>query len=171
MVGVADEVWWSRRAQPEPQHGVAAGARTRLQNLERGTADKQALACSGVLVRQAGQQARMRRRFVEGRPGSSVTIDVLAWGSQRVAQQGGSGWLLIGETAAWPTREHVRSWRREHQRKVKAGGTGVRIVACLLPSTRAWLTPIEPKWGPGKRAVSEGARLLRAEELEGRVGA
>ena len=63
----------------------------------------------------------------------------------------------------------MRRWLREHNRKVKATGTGVRIVGCLLPSKSPWLNPIEAKWVHGKRAVSEAERLLTAEELEGRV--
>ena len=41
--------------------------------------------------------------------------------------------------------EKVRNWLRVHNRKVKAGGKGVRIVSCLLPSKSPWLNSIEPK--------------------------
>jgi hypothetical protein len=45
----------------------------------------------------------------------------------------------------------------------------VRLVVCQWPSKSPWLNPIEPTWVHGKRAVSEGDRLLRADELEARV--
>lgn len=171
VVGFEDEVWWSRLAQPEQHRWVGAGERTRLHELERAKDDSEAkaLACYGVLVRQAGQQERMLLRFVEGRPVSDVTIDVLAWCSERLAQQGVTAWLLIWDNASWHKSEKVRTWLREHNRTVKATGRGVRIVGCLLPSKSPWLNPIEPKWVHGKRAVSEPERMLTAEELEGRV--
>jgi transposase len=171
VVGFEDVVWWSRLAQPEQHRWVGAGERTRLQELERAKDDREAkaLACYGVLVRQVVQQDRMLLRFVEGRPVSDVTIDFLAWCSERLAQQGVTAWLLIWDNASWHKSEKVRSWLREHNRKVKATGKGVRIVGCLLPSKSPWLNPIEPKWVHGKRAVSEAERMLTADELEGRV--
>jgi DDE superfamily endonuclease len=171
VVGFEDEVWWSRLAQPEQHRWVGEGERTRLQELERAKEDKQAkaVACSGVLVRQAANQDRMLLRFVEGRPVSDVTSDCLEWWSERLAQHGVRAWLLIWDTASWHTSEKVRRRLREHNRVVKATGEGVRIVGCLLPSKSPWLNPIEPKWVHGKRAVSEAERLLTAEELEARV--
>jgi hypothetical protein len=171
VLGFEDEVWWSRLAQPEQHRWVGEGERTRLQEVERAKEDKQAkaLACYGVLVRQAAQQDRMLLRFVDGRPVSDVTIEFLAWCSERLAEQGVTAWLLIWDNASWHKSEKGRIWLREHNRRVKATGTGVRIVGCLLPSKSPWLNPIEPKWGHGKRAVSEPERVLTAEELEGRV--
>ena len=171
VLGFEDEVWWSRLAQPEQHRWVGEGERTRLQEVERAKEDKQAkaLACHGVLVRQAAQQDRMLLRFVDGRPVSDVTIEFLAWCSERLAEQGVTAWLLIWDNASWHKSEKGRIWLREHNRRVKATGTGVRIVGCLLPSKSPWLNPIEPKWGHGKRAVSEPERVLTAEELEGRV--
>jgi hypothetical protein len=171
VVGFEDEVWWSRLAQPEQHRWVGEGERTRLEELERAKDDKQAkaVACYGVLVRQGAQQDRMMLRFVEGRPVSDVTIEFLAWCSERLGEQGVRAWLLIWDNASWHKSEKVRSWLREHNRTVKATGKGVRIVACLLPSKSPWLNPIEPKWVHGKRAVSEAERMLTAEELEGRV--
>lgn len=127
------------------------------------------MACYGVLVRRAMQPDQMLLRFVKGRPVSSVTIDFLDWCSQQLAQQGMTAWLLIWDNASWHKSAKVRSWLREHNWKVKATGTGVRIVSCLLPSKSPWLNPIEPKWVHGKRAVSEAERMLSAQELEARV--
>ena len=56
-----------------------------------------------------------------------------------------------------------RPCRRSHR------VTGVRIVACYLPSKSPWLNAIEPKWVHGKRAVVEPARPLSAQELADRV--
>ena len=46
-LGFADEVWWSRLAQPNQHRWSAAGGITRLQELERPKedADPKALAC------------------------------------------------------------------------------------------------------------------------------
>ena len=170
-MGFQDEVWWSRLAQPEQHRWVEETARTRLAELERATddADPKALACYGVLVRHAQHAEQMLLRFVQGRPVSAVTIDFLAWCSERLAQQGMTAWLLIWDNASWHKSQVVRDWIRSHNRQVKATGQGVRIVACLLPSTSPWLNPIEPKWVHGQRAVSEPSRMLSADELEGRV--
>jgi transposase len=170
-VGFEDEVWWSRLAQPEQHRWVEERELTRLQELERMKDDGEAkaLACYGVLVRRAMEQEEVMLRFVDGRPVSAVTIDFLAWCSERLAQQGVRAWLLIWDNASWHKSEAVRSWLRDHNRRVKQSGEGVRIVACLLPSKSPWLNPIEPKWVHGKRAVSEAERMLSAGELEARI--
>lgn len=171
-MGFLDEVWWSRLAHPEQHRWVAAADITRLEQLERAKddPDPKALACYGVLVRRRPQYAdQMLLRFVQGRPVSTVTIDFLAWCSERLAQQGVTAWLLIWDNASWHKSQVVRDWIRSHNRGVKQTGQGVRIVPCLLPSKSPWLNPIEPKWVHGKRAVSEPDRTLSADELEGRV--
>ena len=93
----------------------------------------------------------------------------MSWCSARLAAQGISGLFLIWDNASWHKSQHVRSWIRTHNREVKRSGQGVRIIPCLLPSKSPWLNPIEPKWVHGKRAVSEPARMLSADELEQRV--
>jgi transposase len=171
-LGFADEVWWSRLAQPS-QHGwVANDQRIQLQELTRAKddPDPKALACYGLLLRRRPQQAdQMLLRFVSGRPVSAVTIDFLAWSCERLAVQGIRGLLLIWDNASWHKSQQVRDWIRLHNRTVKQSGQGVRIVPCLLPSKSPWLNPIEPKWVHGKRAVSEPERMLSADELEARV--
>ena len=171
-LGFADEVWWSRLAQPD-QHGwVADDAILRLVELERAKDDREpkALAAYGLLVRRRPQQTdQMVLRFVTGRPVSGVTIDFLAWCSERLATQGITGLFLIWANASWHTSAQVRTWLRQHNQRVKRTGQGVRFVACLLPSKSPWLNPIEPKWVHGKRAVSEPARMLSADELEQRI--
>ena len=77
---------------------------------------------------------QLRLRFVDGRPVSAVTCDVLAWCSVWLAQQGVTAWLLIWDNAAWHKSQVVRDWIRTHNRRVKQTRQGVRIVTCLLPS-------------------------------------
>jgi transposase len=143
-----------------------------LQELERPTADPdaKALACYGLLVRHhPTTPEHMLLRFVDGRPVSAVTMDFLAWCSTQLAARGVTALLLIWDNASWHKSQAVRAWLRQHNRRVKHTGQGVRIVAWRLPSKSPWLNPIEPKWVHGKRAVSEPDRLLSAAELEARV--
>jgi len=58
---------------------------------------------------------------------------------------------------------------RQPNRQGKQGAVGVRFVVCRLPGTSPWLTPIDPPWVHGKRAIAEPDRLLSADELEARV--
>jgi transposase len=165
-------VWWSRLAQPD-QHGWRdQGTPLRLQELERPPTDHdpKALACYGLLVRhQPTRPEHMLLRFVAGRPVSAVTIDFLAWCSERLAAQEVTALLLSWDNASWHKSQAVRTWLRQHNQQVKRTGHGVRIVACRLPVKSPWLNPIEPKWVHGKRAVSEPDRLLSTMELETRV--
>jgi hypothetical protein len=112
---------------------------------------------------------QMLLRFVAGRPVSTVTMDFLAWCSQRLTAQGVRALVLIWDNASWHKSQAVRTWLRRHNQRVKATGEGVRILACRLPVQSPWLNPIEPKWVHGKRAVAEADRLLSAAELETRV--
>jgi transposase len=171
-LGFADEVWWSRLAQPEQHRWSEASALPRLQELARpkADADPKALACYGVLVRASPPQAdQMLLRFVAGRPVSAVTIDFLAWCSERLAAQALTALFLLWDNASWHKSQAVRTWLRQHNQHVKATGHGIRIVAFRLPVKSPWLNPIEPKWVHGKRAVAEADRLLSAQELERRV--
>jgi len=77
--------------------------------------------------------------------------------------------LLIWDNASWHKSRQVRDWILTHNRCVKAGGGGVRIVPCLLPTKSPWLNAIEPKWIHSKRKVVEPERLLGAYELAARV--
>lgn len=66
---------------------------------------------------------------------------------------------------SWHVSKHVRTWICQHNRAVKSGGLGVRILVCLLPIKSPWLNPIEPKWVHGKRAIVEPATLLFLEDI------
>jgi DDE superfamily endonuclease len=170
--GFADEVWWSRLAQPDQHRWVETGGLPRLHELTRAKDDPapKALACYGVLVRRAlACDEQMWLRFVEGRPVSAVTTDFLCWCAERLSQQGVKALVLFWDNASWHKSQTVRTWLRDHNRRVKVSGQGTRIVACRLPVKSPWLNPIEPKWVHGKRAVSELDRMLSADELESRV--
>jgi transposase len=171
-IGFADEVWWSRLAQPA-QHGWGANdAPIRLHQGQRATddPDPKALACYGMLVCRPPQPAeQMLLRFVDGRPISAITTDFLAWCSQKLGAHGITALFLIWDNASWHVSQHVQQWLRTHNRTVKQTGQGVRFIVCRLPIKSPWLNPIEPKWVHGKRAVSEPTRVLTADELAERV--
>jgi transposase len=174
-LGFQDEVWWSRLAQPALSTWVQGGQPLRL--VERAVAkddpDPKALACYGLLVRWAdgagGWREQVWLRFVDGRPVSAVTTQYLAWCCTKLEELGKHALLLIWDNAAWHGSAAVRAWIREHNRRVKQTGAGVRLVSCSLPVKSPWLNPIEPRWAHGKRRVAEPARLLPAAELAERV--
>ncbi len=174
-LGFADEVWWSRVAQPHLASWADDGAPLRLveQSVTRDDPDPKALACYGVLVRQWNEAGacneRMLLRFVDGRPISTLTTQFLGWCCARLAVVRKSELLLVWDNASWHVSKAVRQWIREHNRAVKRGQAVVRIVACYLPIKSPWLNPIEPKWMHGKRRIAEPARLLTANEIAERV--
>jgi DDE superfamily endonuclease len=171
-LGFADEVWWSRLAQPTMHTWAPDAQALRLveQALPKDDPDPKALACYGLLVRHVPTQPeQMLLRFVERRPVSRETTAVLAWCSARLAAHGLTALLLIWDNASWHISKEVRTWLRQHNQKVKRTGQGVRILACRLPSKSPWLNPIEPKWVHGKRAIVEPDRLLSAQEVRERV--
>ena len=172
VLGFQDEVWWSRLAQPDQHRWVEADERTRLQELHRPKedTDPKALACYGVLLRRSQEPTdQMLLRFVDGRPGSSVTTDFLTVCCKELEAQSISVLVLIWDNASWHKSQIVRDWIRTHNQTVKQEGKGVRLLPFLLPTKSPWLNPIEPKWVHGKRNVSEADRLLSADELETRV--
>jgi transposase len=135
--------------------------------------DPKALAAYGMLVRSKAADGRIEEqrwlRFVDGRPVSVITTQFLQWSCQKLAAMGKKALLLIWDNATWHTSKEVHTWITSHNRRVKAEGKGVRIVACLLPKKSPWLNAIEPKWIHGKRKVVEPGRLLGADELADRV--
>jgi hypothetical protein len=103
-LGFADEVWWSRLAQPAQHRWIEAESIPRLYALEsaKEETDPKALACYGLLLRCAPQPPdQILLRFVEGRPVSAVTIEFLAWCSERLAAQGLTALVLIWDNASW----------------------------------------------------------------------
>jgi len=172
VLGCEDEVWWSRVSQPHVSAWTPTGRPLRLveQSVAKHDPDPKALACYGLLVRQAGGVPdRMWLRFVDGRPVSAITTQFLAWCAARLAALGKTALLLVWDNASWHGSREVRTWIQDHNRRVKHAGQGVRILPCFLPSKSPWLNPIEPKWTHGKRQVLAPDRLLAAPELESRV--
>ena len=168
MLGFADEVWWSRLAQPD-LHAWAGDEPLRLVQREAAAGkddpEPKALACYGLFRRTGGG---MMLRFVDGRPVSAVTCGFLAWACGRLAAEGKKALLLVWDNAAWHVSKAVRGWVKAHNRAARKEG-GVRIIVCRLPVKAPWLNPIEPKWVHGKRAVVEPDRKLAAEELKQRI--
>jgi transposase len=159
-------------AQPDLHSWTAPADQLRLE--EKAVApddpDPKALACYGLLVRATPTMPeQIWLRFATGQPVSDLTTQFLAWCSERLAAHGKRALLLVWDNASWHKSQIVRTWIRQHNRRVKGGGAGVRIVPCLLPSKSPWLNPIEPKWVHGKRAVLEPARVLTVQELADRV--
>jgi hypothetical protein len=174
-LGFADEVWWSRVAQPHLSAWTAVKQPLRLieKAVPKGDPGPKALACYGLLLRSCTAtgvpEEQVWLRFVEGRPLSAATTQFLDWCCERLAAVGQRGLLLVWDNASWHLSRQVRTWIREHNRQVKQAGGGVRIVVGALPVKSPWLNPIEPKWVHGKRAVAEPTRLLTATELAERV--
>lgn len=172
VLGFADEVWWSRLAQPHLHSWATDGDHLRLVEkiLPKTDPDPKAIACYGLLLAPTDTSAeQVWVRFASGQPVSNLTTQFLAWCCTRLAACGKRAMLLVWDNASWHKSREVRHWIREHNQCVKQEGTGVRIVACLLPTNSPWLNPIEPTWLHGKRAVLEPARVLSTAELEARV--
>jgi transposase len=98
-----------------------------------------------------------------------VTTVFLQWCCEEAAARGKTALLLAWDNASWHISKQVRTWVRDHNQRVKAGGAGVRLLICPLPIKSPWLNPIEPKWAHTKRQVVEPDRRLPARELAARV--
>jgi hypothetical protein len=164
--GFADEVWFSRLAQPA-LHAWAADERLRLATHAADPADPEAkaLACYGLWLPEPG---RMLLRFAAGRPIGGLTCAFLARVAERLAAEGVHVLALVWDNAGRPISREVRAWVRGHDRRVKRDG-GCRLLVCRLPSESPWLNPIEPRWMHGKRAVAEPARTLAGGGLRQRL--
>jgi len=131
-----------------------------------GDPEPKALAAYGLYLPAANE---VLLRFVDGRPIGALTIQFLAWCAERLAARGLTALLLVWDNAAWHISREVRAWLRAHNRRVKAAGVGVRIIACRLPVKSPWLNPIEPKWFHGKRRAVAPDRTLTARETAERA--
>src|SRR3954464_15313617 len=78
-------------------------------------------------------------RGVDGRPVSPVTCALLAWAAEHLAAEGVRVLALVRDNASWHISREVRAWIRDHDRRVKAVGSGCRLLACRLPSRSPWL--------------------------------
>jgi hypothetical protein len=163
-VGFEDECWWSRVALPTLNAWSEEGEPLRLvqRSVAKDDPEPKAISCYGLYLPEVGDTWL---RFVDGRPVSSITTRFLSWCCQKLEAVGKKVLLLIWDNASW----HVSKEVRRHNRRVKEGGEGVRVVSCLLPKQSPWLNAIEPKWVHAKRKVVEPERLLGAYELADRV--
>lgn len=171
-LGFADEVWWSRLAQPNLHSWTPPGGELRLveKTSAKDDPDPKAIAGYGLLVRATTTTPdRLWLRFATGQPVSGITTQFLTWCCEQLAMLDKQALLLVWDNASWHKSQEVRNWLRTHNRTVKQPQKGVRILSCRLPSKSPWLNPIEPKWVHGKRAVLEPERVLTAAELETRV--
>jgi transposase len=108
-------------------------------------------------------------RFVDGRPISGLTTTFLEWSCRKLEALGKKALLMVWDNARWHISQEVKGWIKDHNRRVKGDGQGVRILSCLLPIKSPWLNPIEPRWVHAKRNVVEADRLLAAGELAQRL--
>lgn len=174
-IGYADEVWWSRFAQPNLHSWVEQEQQLRLVEQVKGKddLDPKALACYGILLRWWSQEGRGQEkallRFVDGRPVSAISTQFLEWSCHKISEMDLCVLVLVWDNASWHISQRVRNWIHEHNRQVKKRAQGVRILLCYLPVKSPWLNPIEPKWVHGKRKVLEPDRTLSAQELADRV--
>lgn len=168
MVGYEDETWWSRFEQPSLHSWAEAGEPMRLPHKEakKDDPDPKALSCYGLYLPESG---RTWLRFVDGPPVSAITTQFLSWSSKKLEAMGKKALLMIWDNASWHKSKFVKEWIAAHNREVKTGGPGVRIVPCFLPKKSPWLNAIEPKWVHGKRKVVEPDVVLTAYELADRV--
>jgi len=168
--GSCDECWWSRLALPTLSSWAQEGKPMRLvqQSVAKDDPDPKAISCYGLYVPELD---RTWLRFVDGRPVSGITARFLSWCTEKLEAVGKKKvLLLIWDNASWHIRSReVGRWLGRHDREVKKGGTGVRIVSCLLPKRSPWLNAIEPEWVHGKRKVVEPDGLLGAYELADRA--
>src|SRR5918995_5962968 len=168
-VGFLEETWFSRLARPSLHSWSDAGeppVRLIEQSVAKDDPDPKAISCYGLYVPEL---EKMWVRFVDGRPVSAITTRFLWWCCQELQAAGKKVWVLIWDNASWHISKEVREWMTSHNREVKNGGEGVRIVSCLLPTKSPWLNSMEPKWVHGKRKVVEPDGLLTAHELAERV--
>jgi hypothetical protein len=169
VVGFLDETWFSRLARPALNSWSDAGEPIHLveQSVAKDDLDPKAISCYGLYLPEF---EKVWVRFVDGRPVSGITTRFLAWCCQKLRASGKRVWVLIWDNASWHTSKEARTWIISHNRRVKEGGSGVRIISCFLPKKSPWLNPIEPKkWVHGKRKVVEPDGLLTAYELADRV--
>jgi hypothetical protein len=167
-VGFEDECWWSRLALPTLNSWTDEGKPMRLvqKSVAKDDPDPKAISCYGLYL--PGLEETWLR-FVDGRSVSSVTTQFLSWCLEKLETLGKKVLLLIWDNASWHISKEVRRWLGKHNRGVKHGAKGVRIVSCFLPKQSPWLNSIEPKWVHAKRKVVEPDGLLGAYELADRV--
>lgn len=170
MLGFADEVWFSRLAQPNLSAWSPAKwpARLHQKELDKEDTGGKAIACYGLYLPENTPAERMLLRSAAGRPVSAMTCQFLEWACERLCASGKRVLLLFWDNASWHISQKVRCWIRQHNRRAKKGG-GLRLLVVRLPTRSPWLNAIEAKWVHGKRAVAEPRRVLSPDELTDRL--
>ena len=138
--GFEDECWWSRIALPTLNAWAEEGKPPRLiqRSVAKDDPEPKAISCYGLYLPEMGQTWRQTwLRFVEGRPVSSITTRFLGWCCEDLKALGKSFLLLIWDNASWHLSKEVRRWLGSHNRRVKEGGEGVRIVSCFLSEAQS----------------------------------
>ena len=109
-MGLQDEVWWSRYAQPHLQTWTDDKPLRLIENEpDRQDPEPKAVACYGVL--RTDTQS-MLLRFVDGRPVSAVTTQFLPWVTDRLAAEGKTALLMGWDNASWHVSQAVGAWSR-----------------------------------------------------------
>jgi hypothetical protein len=128
-LGFADEVWFSRLAQPA-LHAWTAGETLRLglHPSDRTDPEPKALACYGLWL---PARARMLLRFGDGPPVSPVTCAFPAWVVEQLAADGvrqgaGLGQCLLAHQPGGPRLAAAAQPRRQ--------GGGPRLSPAGLPA-------------------------------------
>lgn len=124
-LGFADEVWWSRLAQPNLHSWAPVGGDLRWvqKTVAKADPDPKALACYGLLIRPTPPTPeQVWLRFATGQPVSGMTIPFLTWCADQVAALGQQALLLIWDNASWHTSQAVRAWLRVHNRTLSRPG-------------------------------------------------
>lgn len=112
-------MWWSRLAAPPLHAWTAADRPLRLveQTVAKEDPDGKALACYGLLLLASNE---VWLRFLDGRPLSAVTTQLLGWCGEAAAGRGKPALLLIWDNAGWHISKQVRARISEHNQQVKA---------------------------------------------------
>jgi hypothetical protein len=144
-VGFEDECWWSRVALPTLSAWGTDGEPLRLiqRSVAKEDPEPKAISCYGLYLPGIDETWL---RFVDGRPVSSITTRFVEWSLEKLEAMGKKVLLLIWDNArSWHISKELRRWLGSHNRRIKEGGEGVRVVSCLLPKQSPWLNAIEPK--------------------------
>jgi transposase len=168
-IGFQDESWWSRLTHPA-LHSWTIGEPLHLieHSPSKEDPEPKAIACYGLDIRWQAADA-VWLRFVEGNPRSDPTIQFLDWTLKQMASQGIRVLVMFWDHASWHKSQKVKAWIRQHNRRVKASGKGIRLLAVLLPKKSPWLNPIEPRWIHAKRKVVSPEEKLSVAELSRRI--
>jgi hypothetical protein len=164
-IGFEDECWWSRVALPTLSAWGADGEPLRLiqRSVAKEDPEPKAISCYGLYLPEMDETWL---RFVDGRPASSITTRFLEWSFEKLEAVGKKVLLLIWDNASWHISKEVRRWIGRHNRRIKEGGEGVRVVSCLLPKQSPWLNARSSRSGFSRRAKSRraggAARSIRA---------